>query len=142
MKKIILILTVMLFTTGTMFMSCQSSSEKVNQAKEDVVQANQELNQAIKDSIVQFKTESEQQISANEKRIAEFKTKIAKEKKEVKATYENSLAKLEQQNNLLKKNLNDFKDDETEKWESFKTEFSGDMNDLGIALKNFGTNNK
>ena len=137
MKKIILLSVVTVFMAGTMFISCQSSSEKVNQAKEDVIEAKQELNLAITDSIVQFKKESEQQIIANEKRIAEFKTKIAKEKKEVKATYENTLAELEQKNNELKKKLIDFKDNETDNWESFKTEFSSDMNDLGSTLKNF-----
>lgn len=81
------------------------------------------------------------QIGANEKSIAEFRTQITKEKKEIKATYEKSLAELEQKNDMLKEKLNDFKDDETDNWNSFKTEFSGDMNDLGTALKNFSVKN-
>ena len=142
MKKIILLSVVTVFMAGSMFMSCQSSSEKVNKAKEDVVQAKQELNQAIKDSIVQFKKESNQKIGANEKMIGELKAKLVTGKKEMKATYEKSLAALEQKNNLLKKKLNDFNDDEIDKWNSFKTEFSGDMNDLGTALKNFVVDDK
>ncbi len=132
-----MLVVVTVFITGTMFMSCQSSSEKVDQAKENVIEAEQELNQAIKDSIVQFRKESEQQISVYEQSIADLKAKIATEKKDVKATYEKSLAELQQKNELLKTKLNDFKDDEIDKWDSFKTEFNSDMNDLGTAIKNF-----
>ena len=123
-------------------MSCQSSAEKVDQAKENVVDAKQELNQAIKDSIVQFRKESAQQITAYEQSIADLKAKIATEKKDVKATYEKSLEELEQKNELLKTKLNDFKDEETDKWESFRDEFRKDMQDLGSAIKNFTVNNK
>lgn len=141
MKKIILVF-VTVFIAGTMFVSCQSSAEKVDQAKENVVDAKQELNQAIKDSIVQFRKESAQQITAYEQSIADLKAKIATEKKDVKATYEKSLEELEQKNELLKTKLNDFKDEETDKWESFRDEFRKDMQDLGSAIKNFTVNNK
>lgn len=124
-----------------MLISCQSSGEKVDLAKENVAEAEQALNQAISDSIVQFKQESELQISANEKSIAEIRTLIAKEKKETIAKYEKSLTELEQKNDLLKEQLNDFEDNETNDWDTFKTEFSSDMNDLGTALKNFSVKN-
>jgi len=141
MKRIMSVI-VTVFIAGTMFVSCQSSAEKVDQAKENVVDAKQELNQAIKDSIVQFRKESAQQITAYEQSIADLKAKIATEKKDVKATYEKSLEELEQKNELLKTKLNDFKDEETDKWESFRDEFRKDMQDLGSAIKNFTVNNK
>lgn len=136
----LVIVTVLI--TGTMFMSCQSSSEKVDQAKENVTEAEQELNQAIKDSIVQFRKESEQQISAYDKSIADLKAKIATEKEDARVTYEKTLAELEQKNELLKSNLKDFKDDEIDRWESFRDEFREDMNDLGSAIKNFTVKNQ
>lgn len=136
MKKVFL-LFVSVLITGTMFMSCQTSSEKVDQAKENVIQAEQELHKAIRDSIVQFRKESQQEISAYEQSIADLKAKIATEKKDVKETYEKKLAELELKSELLKIKLTDFKDDETDKWESFREEFRNDMDDLGLAIKNF-----
>jgi uncharacterized protein YPO0396 len=142
MKRIILLSVITVFMAGTIFMSCQTSAEKVNQAKEDVVQAKQDLDQAIKDSIVQFRKESELKISSNEILITEYRNKIVSVKKEAKLAYEKDLAELEQKNDLLKEKLSAFKDNETDKWESFKKEFSGDMNDLGTALKNFVVKDK
>ncbi len=142
MKKTILALAVTVFMAGTVFMSCQSSAEKVDEAKENVVQAELELNQAIKDSIVQFRKESELKISAYDQSIADLKAKIATEKEDARATYEEKIEELEQKSDLLKTKLNDFKDDEIDKWNSFKNEFNRDMNDLGTALKNFTIKNK
>ncbi|MCB2196429.1 MAG: hypothetical protein KQH79_11265 [Bacteroidetes bacterium] len=136
MKKIILVF-VTVFISGTVFMNCQSSSEKVDQAKENVVEATNELNHAIRDSIVQFKKVSEQKINDNEQKIAELKAKIATEKNEIKVISEKRLAELEQKNTDLQKKLSDFNEEQVENWDSFKEEFSGDMNDLGTALKNF-----
>lgn len=137
MKNTILILAITLFIAGTISVSCQSSNEKANHAKEDIVQATEEFNQAIKDSIAQFKMKSEEIIVANEKKIEELKTKIANEKKDNKAIYEERLAELEQKNVDLRKKLVDFKDDKIDNWESFKNEFNSDLNNLGAAFTNF-----
>jgi nitrogen regulatory protein PII-like uncharacterized protein len=49
---------------------------------------------------------------------------------------------LEQKNIVLKNKLADYKDEGPDKWTSFKTEFSHDMDALGKALKDFTLNNK
>ena len=103
MKKTIFILAIAMLAAGTIFTACQSSGEKVDNARENVqeakdkvAEAKQELNQALNDSIRQFKKESEEKIYAIEKSIAEFKTKIATEKKETRVIYEKKLSELEQ----------------------------------------------
>lgn len=134
---------------GTMFTGCQSSStkvenaqDKVQEAKDKVIEAKQELNQTIKDSIQQFKKESQEQINANEKSIAEFKVKIAKERKENRAEYERQLTLLEQKNNQMKKDLEEFREDQKDKWDAFRFKFKHDMAELGKAFKNFTVKNK
>jgi len=51
------------------------------------------------------------------------------------------LATLENKNNDLKIKLANFKEDSQDNWESFKTEFSKDMNELGQAFKDLTTDN-
>lgn len=142
MKNKIIMLATSVFIAGTVLISCKSSADKVQDARDNVVVAKQELTQAMKDSILQYKKESEEKISYYDKNIAELKVKIAKEKKEKIAGYEKKLAELEQKNAELKKKLADFNAEEKEKWISFKTEFDHDMNQMGTAFKGFFTEDK
>ena len=149
MKKPMFVLAAVLLLTGSIFNSCKISTSKVEDAqnnvqdaKDNLVQANNELYQARKDSILQFKKGSEERISNNEKIIAAFKAKITNEKKEDKAAYEKNLALLEKKNSELKKKLEEYTDEGKEKWDTFKTEFGHDMDDLENSLKNFTVKNE
>ncbi len=51
------------------------------------------------------------------------------------------MAELENKNSDLKKKLSDFKDDDKDKWISFKEEFNHDMDELGLAFKNLTVEN-
>lgn len=137
MKKTIFILGIVLLMAATILSSCQSSAKKVEDAKDKVSEANQELNQAIKDSIQQFKKESEEKINAHAKSIAEFKVRLANEKIENRNNYEKKLEELDQKNTDMKKKLDDYNEEGREKWETFKLEFSRNMDELSRSLKNF-----
>jgi phage shock protein A len=142
MKKSIYTLAIAMFIAGSIFTGCKSSSKKVEDAKDKVEdaqdkvdQAKAELNQVIQDSILQFKKESEAKIAAHEKSIAEFKTRIASEKKENKAKYEKKLAELEQKNSDMKKRLDEYKAEGKENWETFKDDFTKDMEALSEGFR-------
>ncbi|MDD2488826.1 MAG: hypothetical protein WCS10_07395 [Bacteroidales bacterium] len=143
MKKIIFILGLTVLMSGTIFIGCLSSDEKVeaarnnlNDANKDVQIANQELTQAKQDSILMFRQEAAERISLNKKSIADLKLKISKENKVLKAKNEKKLEELEKRNNLLEKSLADYKDDEKTKWSEFKIEFNNDLDELGKAFQN------
>ena len=143
MKKIIFILGLTVLMSGTIFIGCLSSDEKVeaarnnlNVANKDVQIANQELTQAKQDSILMFRQEAAERISLNKKSIADLKLKISKENKVLKAKNEKKLEELEKRNNLLEKSLADYKDDEKTKWSEFKIEFNNDLDELGKAFQN------
>ncbi len=149
MKNSILFMAVTVFMAVTIFTSCQSSAKKVENAQQNVkeekgnvVEAKQELNQALKDSIQQFKKESAEKISDYDNSIAELKATIVKGKKETKAKYEKELAVLEQKNNDMKKKLDDYKEEGSDKWAIFKREFNHDMDELGKSLKGFTVKSK
>jgi len=140
---VIVLMVVLIMSTG-----CNSSSKKIENAKENVqnanenvIDANQELNQALNDSIQDFKKIAEDQITANEKSLALYKARIVKENKKNKADYEKEWAKLVEQNKELKTRLKDYKQESKGNWEEFKTEYNHDMNELGKAFKNLTVKN-
>ena len=148
MKMKIFTLAIATIIAGTLFTACKSSTDKIDNAKENVkdaevkmVEAKQELNNAINDSVQQFKKESEEKISAFEKSITNLKIKLATGKEESKAEYEKKLASLEQKNNEMKKKLEDYKDNGQGKWSKFKSEFNHDMDELGNALRDLTVDN-
>jgi hypothetical protein len=148
MNKTIFTLAITTIMAGTMITGCQSSADKIENAKENVkdaedkmVEAKQNLNIAINDSIQLFKKESEEKISAFEKDIAEFKAKITTVKEETKDEYEKKLASIEQKNNKLKKKLENYKEDGQDNWSQFKNEFNHDMDELGKAFKDLTIKN-
>ena len=123
---------------------CNSSSKNLEQAQEDVVDAHNELDQANLDydaDMENYRLETAKTIEANNQSIAEFKVRIAKEKKEKRAEYEAKINELDQKNSDMKKKLDEYQADGKEKWDAFKTEFSRDMNELGLAFKDLTVNN-
>jgi len=151
MKKTIFTIAVSVFIAGTMFIGCQSSATKVENAQDklreannNVVEAQNDLNKTRQDSIneyLDFKKVSEDKIIAQEKSIAEFKARIAKEKKENRLKYEKKLAEIEQKNSDMKKKLDDYQLEGKDKWDLFKTEFSHNMEELGKAFNDLTIKN-
>lgn len=154
MKKTIFILVVTsAFIAGTIFTSCQSSTQKqeaaqrkVQDAREDLNSAKKEANEAVQivataEEWKTFKSESEQRINANEIRIAELKVKMNKPGEILDPIYSNKITTLEQQNKDLRAKLYAYEKSQTN-WESFKREFNSDMDAIGEAFKNLTVDNK
>jgi hypothetical protein len=148
MKKINFILITALFTAGILVSGCQSSTEKVKDAREEVSQAqdeldetNAKLNQALYDSIQGYRTESEFLIAKREKELADLKLRIAKDNAANKRQYAIQVSELEKKNNAMKKRLAEFRGEGAQQWKDFKAEFSHDMNELGQSINDLNKNN-
>lgn len=145
------ITAVILFLSGVMIFGCQSTEKKVENAeyrlqnaKLEVVQAKKNLEETIQDSLIayqKFKSKSEEIILVHEKRIAELKALLENEKIENRAEFEKKLSALEQKNIDLKKKLANYRNDEQKQWDSFRSEFIRDMEELGNALRDFVVKN-
>jgi regulator of protease activity HflC (stomatin/prohibitin superfamily) len=152
MKRIKLSLTVaaILLAIGV-FMRCESSVQKEDDAQAKVLEAEQELEAAQNTAKAQqavsveeweiFKRESELKIKKNELRIAEIKIKMNKPGKTLDAIYAKRIETLEQKNKALKVIMETYVNSPSD-WESFKSEFSHDINELGEALKDITVDNK
>lgn len=140
-----------MFAAVSLFVSCDSNSSKVQDAKEkvqdekkDLKNAEQELARAEADSISkfeEFRKEYLQMISDNEKTMADLKVRIKTEKKEMRAKLEKEVDALEKKNMELKMKLNEYKYDGKSEWQSFKKEFKHDMEELGHAVKDLTVKN-
>ncbi len=144
MKKSILAIAATTFITAAIVTSCNTASQKVKNAEENVIEANKDLDKANEDylnDVEVYKVLTAEKIKANNEAIADFKLKIENEKKDVKEDHNRKLQELEQRNIELKKSLGEYKLDGKEKWEIFKAEFNHDMDELGKAFKDFSIKN-
>jgi len=144
MKKSILLLTASALIVGAFLASCNTSSEKVENAQNNVKEANKDLDKAneeyLKD-VENYRKETADKVMSNDQIIAELKAKLKHEKKEAKAEYKKKVDELEQKNSEMKKKMDDYKVEGKEKWEMFKRDFNKGMDDIGNALKDLTSNN-
>ena len=138
---------------GIFITSCQSPTEKVDEAKTNVTEAKQDLQQAqseadskvikIADELQwkTFKDETEVKIKDNEKLIKSLKAKMSNKDKAKDVAYSNQIDALEMENAKFKDRMYNYEINKSD-WESFKLEFNHDMDELGKALKDFSVNNK
>jgi peptidoglycan hydrolase CwlO-like protein len=144
MKKLILLLAGCTMMTGALLTSCNTSSNKVDEAQEAVIKSKQDLEAARQEFLADmetFRKETATRIAANDQRIAELNANIVHERKEARADYKKRIAALEQKNRDMKKTMDDYKEEGKENWERFKTEFNHDMDALGQAFKDIGVRN-
>ncbi len=138
---------------GTVFSSCQSSTQKVDNAEAKVEEAKQDLKEVQQDANAQavkaanreewqlFKTESETKIRNNEAMIADIKVKKKGTGKTLDAVYTKNIETLEQRNKDLKNKIDSY-DKNRSDWEAFKREFNHDMDEFGKAFRDLTVNNK
>ena len=141
-------------SAGIMLTSCQTSEQKVSDAKDKVNDATQDLKNVQKaaneaeaqkaanaESWRTFKNESEAKIKSNEAVIDELNTKMHSSGKKVQAVFKKNIAELKQKNHDMMVRMNAYEKNQSD-WESFKREYNHDMDELGRALKDFTVNNK
>ncbi len=144
MRKIIFTITVAGFILTTFLAGCNSPSQKVENAEENLEEAKQELSQAQRDSVAdyeQFKKESEARIDNNERLITAFKERMATDKQQIKEEDQKIIDNLEQKNINMRKKIEEYKEKGKDKWEAFKVEFNHDMDELANALKGLTVKN-
>lgn len=145
-KRILTIALTVLFVPGILLTSCKSTTQKSEDAKEDVQDAREDLNEANQDANTAavkaandeewkvFKIDADARIEKNELRIAELKTKLKKPGKELDEVDKQRIDALETRNAEFKNRMNDYEKNQTD-WEIFTREFNQAMNQLENDLK-------
>jgi hypothetical protein len=144
MKKSFLMLAAIAIAGGAIFTGCNTPSQKVENAQENVVEANQDLakaNQEYLADVALYRQETATRIAANDESIREFNARMAKDKRLARADYKKRIADLDQKNRDMKLKMDNYREDGKDKWQIFKAEFSHDMDEMGKAFKDLTVNN-
>lgn len=131
-----------------LFSQCTNSPEKDNadlyEAQETLLESKKEYNEAKTDFAIKyeaFKIESERKIAENEKTITRLKDEAKYKNIETRTQLEIKLMELEKNNELFKVNIENYKENSKIEWESFKTEFNRDMENIKEALQDLSQDN-
>ncbi|NEW83186.1 MAG: hypothetical protein GZ094_12575 [Mariniphaga sp.] len=154
MKNVIFILTLVALTTGTILSGCQSESCKLGYELTKASHGKQifikkefiEVSTALKDAInmqdwIIFKKVSDFKIMNNDISIAELKVKMQRRGKLPDPVYKEKLNTLENINLEMKKKMVVYADDQNE-WNTYKSKFSHDLDELGQKLTDLTVGNK
>lgn len=145
MKKLILGMIAIGFASIALFFtSCNSPSQKVDNAQTDVRDAQEDLakaQQAYIDDVQNYRLQTAERITANNQAIADFNARIVMEKADAKAEYQMKITELEKKNSDMKRRLDDYRAESKDEWATFKNEFNRDMDQLGTALKDLTIKN-
>jgi hypothetical protein len=135
----ILIITTILFTIFVT-QACDRSSNDLENAETSLIEAERDLEIAqseIEADVRMFRQEMASEIRENNVAITDIEKKIQDEKADVKAAYEVRIAEFEQENNDLKREIDNYSITDRDSWDDFKDQFSSSMNDLGNSLDDF-----
>ena len=144
LKNTILTLAISALVAGSSLTVQAQQNKKAAKARKDLKEAKLDLREAKIDSAAdyqRFNSEAHVLIMENDKKITELKAQKANDNKEIREKYDKQVMDLEKRNNDLKNKIKGSPTTKTDKWASFKREFTHDMNELGRAFKDIGVNN-
>lgn len=124
--------------------SCENSTEKkienaeknLLDEKMDVAEAKQDLHEARTDSgeFLDLKSKWDNRINENELKIAELKVKAKDQKTEVRKEYEKQLNDLQAENTRLNNQLRDYRVENGQNLQAFKTSLDQDLDRLEKSI--------
>ncbi len=140
------------------FTACESHERKVDDAFERVKEAKRDfvdtaaicvndnkpgktrviIKNEITDEWTVFRNETEKKIKLSESKITELKAKRNSTGNASK--FDKQIARLEQKNNDLRKQMNDYNEEVKAKWVNFKVEMNHDIEEIEIELKDVTIN--
>jgi len=138
MKISILKLTTVVFITGTILISCNTTTQKADNVQSADSETNNHLDTLSAEYVTEidtFKKQTSDKISANNQIISNLRVKLKHATKETKAGYEKAVDELDRKNGELKKKMEVYKAEGKEKWKIFKTDFGKDIDTLDNEFK-------
>jgi predicted RNase H-like nuclease (RuvC/YqgF family) len=131
---------------GGMFTGCMSQAQKEEAARAKVEDAREDLNDAkveanrvaLKTATAEewriFKNESDLKFKENEARIAELRVQLNRSGTTLDHVYAQRIETLEEKNRGMRNRMTVYENNKSD-WETFKREFTRDMEALGNSFK-------
>lgn len=150
MKIVAKVFAVTALMATVLIIGCNSSADKVEDARDkvkdeekDVVDAKADLQQAQNDSIAEYARDKAVWVAlldANDLELANYKAKLNNQSRADRELNKKRIADLETKNKAMRLKLDEQQAKGT-RWQAFKREFNHDMDEMGTAFKDLGTNN-
>lgn len=141
-------MTICLFLAlaGGLAVSCSDAKRdeidnRMENISRDVDTANREARESFTRERDEFSIKVDRMMEKNRQDIAELKEKAKTKKENARKDYDEAIDKLERKNDELKAKLTNYKYESKDKWESFKEEFSHDMDELGASISDLFKDN-
>ncbi len=137
----------MFLAIATMWSSCESNSQKLDNAQTKIEAAKTDLKLAEKEGSIaaqkvateeewkSYKAAEEAKVKDNEVQIVQLKKAIQANKTKIELAYLKNINQLELRNTAMKARIDQYDKNHSD-WAAFKTEFGKDMDELGKAMKN------
>jgi phosphopantetheine adenylyltransferase len=141
MKKVGIIITMVIMTTVTGFVSCNVVTEKKAEsndvAEHEMMAADVESDQSKIDAEIAYNTfrmDTDRILLENEVKMIQLKTRMLTQRADIRARYEKDLDALKMENEKLRKNLNEFTYSTNENWQEFKSTVVKDIDRIGKSI--------
>jgi len=121
---------------------CNTPTEKVENAEKEKESAERKLdyaNESLQKDITAYKKNVADKLDEQEKILLEFNDRITVQKSDAKKEYEQKIADLNNKNSDMKKKMAEFKASNHANWESFKTSYNSEMDELSFAFEELKT---
>jgi chromosome segregation ATPase len=112
---------------------------KLRDAKKEVSEAKQKLNIALKESLTKIEDDIKKIQNNKESKIPESNYSFVFGSEQIKASYSEKIAQLELRKNEIKKAIDEYNSDGSDRWDTAINNLNHDLAELGKALKDFAT---
>ena len=114
-----------------------TGKQKLHKAEKSITAAKKDFEVAFNQTMKAFKQDATDKISQTEKRIQELKDKILDTSKEIESVSMDYIERLEESKKNLADKLNEYEEMGSEDWNSFKHQFSDEIDNFETSVTNF-----
>jgi phosphoenolpyruvate-protein kinase (PTS system EI component) len=133
-------------TNSSDLTKCEILEKELNEAKgrfklakKDVKDANQKLSQALEEVFNKMENRKKDIKETHSNLVNDPESTSAFNFENIKSGYDEAMVALDLRKNKIKKKIEEYNVEGTEKWDSFKHKLNHDLEELGVALKGFVT---
>lgn len=141
--KHLLIYTTCFLMISAFLLSCKSNDNKVDDTNDVYENTSSQLNEEqrkMNEEYQDFKEDAMEEIKKNDENIEKLQSKINEPGKTLDEARGRRIADLREQNAELRERLNNYSLN-TNDWQSFKTKFNADLNNIGESFQDLFSDN-
>ena len=113
------------------------AKDRFKLAKKEVKEAKKKLNMGLVEILTKIENKKKEVTKTQNDLVDGSESSSIINVENIKSKYEETMAEVELRKNQMKKKIEEYNEEGTEKWDSFKHKLNHDLEELGTALKGF-----